>query len=182
MESQESYGCFSRSSDARGRSGFRGLSDSTSLGLDTYCVCLGNWCLLFYYSCRWEEMGGQERGRKRREWRGASQLASELRHSCHTGEMAPPHPRFPQGLSKVLSKTLDSSCPGENLELLHSKFLLCLKAKLPPPSGKCTGTCVKSSAFQNAWGQGQEFTASGSSFPTAAPLVESGFLEEEVGD
>lgn len=81
---------------------------------------------------------GKEKGRKRRDWGIGWELASELRHPWETGEMASPPPKFPQVLSKLLSRTLVYSSLDGNLEVLHSKFLLWQKAKLPPSSGKCT--------------------------------------------
>lgn len=94
-------------------------------------------CLTFYYSYWWED-SKEERGRKRRDWEVGWQLASELRYPWNTRKVASPHPKFLQGLSKLLSRTLDYCSLDGNLEMLHSKFLPWQKAELSLSSGKCT--------------------------------------------
>lgn len=93
--------------------------------------------------------------------------------------MASSHPKFPQVLSKLLSRTFDYSNLDGNLEILHPSLF---SGKKPNPSifWQTYTTCVRS-AFQTAWGQGQGRAATGTSCPTATRLVEIGLLEKEVG-
>lgn len=117
----------------------------------------------------------KEKGRKTR--RSGVRVGFRLRYPWNTGEMASLHPKFAQGLSKVLSKTLDCSSWMATLRLLHSVSSLA-KSQTPSIFWQMNSTCVWSSAFQNARGQGQGCAAIGISSPTATQLVEIVFLEE----
>lgn len=162
------------------RKGLKGLRDSSLPGLDTCYAGLGN--------AAPSTLSGTQRRANRRGKRKAvtdreaeCESASKFKCCWNAEEMASPHPGFPQGLSKLLSKTLDYSYLGGNLEMLHSTFLLWRDAKRPLSAGNSTAPVWGLLLSKTAWGQGQGCAAAEISSPTAAQPGEAGFLDMEMG-
>ena len=161
------------------RNGLKALCNSSLPGLHTCCVGIGN---AVPSTPLVTQMRANRRGKRKavRDREAECKSASKFKCCWNAEEMASPHPRFPQGLSKLLSKTVDYSYLGGNLEMLHSKFLLWQDAKLPLSAGNGTAP-VWGLLSKNAWGQGQGCAATEISSPTAAQPGEAGFLDTEIG-
>lgn len=128
------------------RNGLKGRCNFSLPGLHACCVGLGN---AVPFTPLVTQMRANRRGKRKavRDREAECESASKFKCCWNAEEMASPHPGFPQGLSKLLSKTFDYSYLGGNLEMLHSKVSSLARCQTPSICWQRHSTCVRS-AFQ----------------------------------
>ena len=163
------------------RNGLQGLCNSSLPGLDTYCGGLGN---AVHSILLVTQMRANRRGERKAVRDGEAEWESASKFKCcwNAEEMASPNPGFPQGLSKLLSKTLDYSYLGGNLEMRPSFF----SGKMPNSLyllATAQHLCVwkAPAAFQKCLRTRSRMCCYRGLVPTATQPGETGFLDTEMG-